>query len=144
MAGALVFDDIFQWEGWGGKLRLGSGSCRLRIYDLKKEKIKDLAYLRPIIVVVSDIPESKMSVRSCSGHIATSVARSFNIDYHRMLFVEYYPESLYGDKNQHVLPERCDAVDFTWQEDKAIKPKWRTMNPPLKDILLKLIREEPL
>ncbi|MEE9536795.1 MAG: hypothetical protein V3V51_05065, partial [Desulfobacterales bacterium] len=59
-----IYDDIFSWEGWGGQLRLASGKCRLRIYDLEQEKAGSLSHLRPIIVVVSDIPESRMSVRS--------------------------------------------------------------------------------
>ena len=30
----IVYDDIFEWEGWGGRLKLANGRCRLRIYDL--------------------------------------------------------------------------------------------------------------
>jgi len=55
----LVHDDMFSWEGWGGRLKLGSGKCRLRIYDLKKDDKKGLMHLRPIIVVVSDVPGSE-------------------------------------------------------------------------------------
>ena len=58
----LIHDDICSWEGFGGKLRLGSGKCRLQIFDLTAGGKKGLAHLKPIIVVVSDIPESKMSV----------------------------------------------------------------------------------
>ena len=140
----LVFDDIYAWEGWGGKLRLGSGKCRLRIYDLKKGNTKDLAYLRPIIVVVADVPESNMSIRSCAGHIATTVTKKFNIDPHRMLFVEYYPETTYGGKNEYIIAEKCDVVEFTWHEEKAIQPRWRTIAPPIKDIIMKLINEQTL
>jgi len=139
MEDVLVYDDIYEWEGWGGKLRLGSGRCRLRIYNLKKRKNVDLAYLRPVIVVVTDVPGSTMSVRSCAGHIATSLARTFGIDYHRMLFIEYYPASSYGLKSKYTIAERLDAVDFTWREDRAIQPRWRTINPPLKDQILKLM-----
>ncbi len=140
----LIYDDIYSWEGWGGKLRLASGKCRLRIYDLKKGDSKGLDYLRPIIVVVSDIPESEVplkvvSVRSCIGHIATKVAQEFNIDPHRMLFIEYCPAETYGEKKKHIIPERYEAVEFTWYGDKAMQPKWRPLKPPMLDIIKKLM-----
>jgi len=135
----LIYDDIYHWKGWGGKLRLGSGKCRLRIYDLNKTRSKDLAHLRPIIVVITDIPESNMSIRSCASHIATLVAAEFNIDPHRMLWVEYYPEITYGTPKAHVIPERFEAVEFTWHEDKAIKPVWRNLQPAIQNTVKKLI-----
>jgi hypothetical protein len=135
----LIHDDIYNWEGWGGQLRLASGKCRLLIFDLKRGNQKGLAHLRPMIVVVSDVPGSRMSVRSCSGHIATSVAREFKINPHRMLFIEYYPETVYGEHKEHVIPEKYDVVDFNWHEDKAIEPKWRTIKPPLLDVIKALV-----
>lgn len=135
----LIHDDIYNWEGWGGQLRLASGKCRLRIFDLKRGNQKGLAHLRPMIVVVSDVPGSRMSVRSCTGHIATSVAREFKINPHRMLFIEYYPETVYGEHKEHVIPEKYDVVDFNWHEDKAIEPKWRTIKPPLLDVIKALV-----
>ena len=135
----LIHDDIYNWEGWGGKLRLASGKCRLRIFDLKRGNQKGLAHLRPMVVVVSDVPESRMSVRSCSGHIATSVAREFKIKPHRMLFIEYYPETVYGEHKEHVISEKYDVVDFNWHDDKAIEPKWRTLKPPLLDVIKALV-----
>jgi hypothetical protein len=63
----LIYDDIYSWEGWGGTLRLASGKCRLRIFDLTEKNRDRLAHLRPIIVIASDVPDSKMSVRSCCG-----------------------------------------------------------------------------
>jgi hypothetical protein len=131
----LIFDDIYTWRGWGGKLKLGSGKCRLRIHDLKQDDRKSLTHLRPIIVIVSDIPEGTLSVRSCCGHIATLVTKEFNIDPARMLFVEYYPAQTYGDHDQHLIPERYDAVEFKWHADKAIQPRWRPLNPPMLDII---------
>jgi hypothetical protein len=135
----LTHDDIFDWEGWGGKMRLGSGRCRLRIFDLTKDKTAGFTHLRPIIVVISDIPESKMTIRSCSGHIATHVVKQFDIDPHRMLFVEYYPQKTYGEQNEHVIAERYEAVALTWHESRAMHPKWRTLKPPILDILKKLM-----
>ena len=79
-----------------------------------------------------------MSVRSCAGHVATSVSRDFKIDPHRMLYVEYYPESVYGEKRDRVIGEKYEAVDFNWTEGGAIQPKWRTLQPPLLE-LIKLI-----
>jgi len=81
----IIYDDIYPWEGFGGKLRLASGKCRLRIFDLKKGNGKGLNHIRPIIAVVSDTVGSKMTVKSCSGHIATKITREFDIDPSRML-----------------------------------------------------------
>ena len=119
---------------------LGSGKCRLRIYDLKKDDKKSLMHLRPIIVVVSDVPGSKMSVRAATSHVVTMVAKEFNLDPHRMLWIEYYPENKYGVDGKHVIPEKFDAVEFTWHEDKAIQPRWRTLKPPLLDEIKKLLK----
>lgn len=138
----LVRDIIYSWKGWGGKLRLGSGMCRLRIYDLSKGDSKGIAHLRPIIAVVSDVPESKMSIRSCAGHIATMVSRDFHIDAHRMLWIEHYPVKTYGEKNERVIPESFEAVDFEWHEDNAIKPKWRTLKPPLLDEIANMVKDK--
>lgn len=133
----LIHDDIYSWEGFGGKLRLGSGSCRLRIYDLKKGYTRGLAHLRPFIVVVSDIPGGRMSIKSCAGHIATYVTKEFNIKPHRMLWVEYYPEKKYGKENVRTIPERFEGVEFVWHEDKAIHPRAK----PLNSTMLKLVKE---
>ena len=135
----LIHDDIFSWSGWGGRLKLGSGRCRLRIYDLKEGDKKGLMHLRPVVVVVSDVSGSNMSVKSCTSHIATLVAKEFNIDPHRMLWIEYYPENRYGADEIKVIPERFDAVEFAWHEDKAIQPKWRALKPSLLDEIRKLI-----
>jgi hypothetical protein len=137
----IIYDDIYPWEGFGGKLRLASGKCRLRIFDLKKGNGKGLDYIRPIIAVVSDISESKITIKSCSGHIATKVTREFNIDPSRMLYVEYYPAVIYGEKDEKRIPERYDAIEFTWHGDKAINPKWRTLKPPLVDLIKRLMED---
>ena len=137
----LIYDDIYHWEGWGGKLKLGSGKCRLRIYDLKKgNEGKDLTFLRPIIVLVTDVPDSKMTVRSCASHIATGVVKNFKIDPSRMLWIEYYPMKSYGIKKLHYIPASFEVVEFTWYEDKAIHPKWRTLQPPVLDTVRNLIK----
>jgi hypothetical protein len=135
----LIHDDIFSWSGWGGTLNLASGKCRLRIYDQKKKGTPSLMHLKSIVAVVSDIPNSKMSVKSCTSHVATKVAEEFNIDPQRMLWVEYYPESKYGVADEHTIPERLEAVEFTWFEGKAVKPKWRELEPPLLEEVQKLI-----
>jgi len=134
----LIRDIIYSWKGWGGRLNLASGMCKLRIYDLTKAAEKGVATLRPIIVVVSDIPESKMSVRSCAGHIATMVTKDFHIDPHRMLWIEHYPLKSYGEKNEHVIPEAFEIVEFVWLDDSAIKPKWRALKPPMLDEIIKI------
>ncbi len=137
--GMLIYNDIFSWEGWGGQLRLASGECRLRIFDLRKESADGPAYLRPFIVIASDIPESPMSVRSCTGHIATNVARQFKIEPDRMLYVEYYPETAYGEHNEHIITEKYDVVDFTWHEGRAIEPRWRALKEPMLEMIKEMM-----
>ena len=135
----LIYDGIYSWEGFGGILRLASGKCQLRIFDLKKSDPKGLAHLRPIIIIASDVVDSQMSVRSCCGHIATGVSREFNIKPERMMFIEYYPKTVYGEQQDHVIAEKYDVVDFNWHEDKAIQPKWRTLKPPMLDVIRDLV-----
>lgn len=137
----LIYDDIFSWQGWGGPLRLGSGKCRLRIYDLRKGAENRLTYLRPFIIIVSDVPGSKMSVRSCASHVATKVTQDFHIDRHRMLFIEFYPEKTYGEQNQYVIPQRYELVEFAWHADKALHPSWRALEPPMLDIVKSLTQD---
>ena len=91
--------------------------------------------------MVSDIAESNVSVRSCTSHIATLVAKEFKIDPHRMRWIEHYPENKYGVEDVHVIPEKFEAVEFTWHRDKAIQPKWRTLKPPLLDEIRNLTRD---
>ncbi len=135
----LIHDDIFSWNGWGGTLNLASGKCRLRIYEQKKKGTQSLMHLKSIVAVVSDIPNTKMSVKSCTSHVATKVAEEFNIDPQRLLWVEYYPESTYGVADERIIPERLEAVEFTWYEGKAVKPKWRELEPPLREEIKKLV-----
>ena len=138
----LIHDDIYSWEGFGGVLRLASGKCRLQIFDLKQGDKKGLAHLRPIIIIASDVADSQMSVRSCCGHIATGVARDYNIKPDRMMFIEYYPQTVYGEQQDHVIAEKYDVVDFNWHEDKAIQPKWRTLKSPMLDVVKELVEKK--
>ena len=135
----LIHDGIYSWEGFGGRLKLSSGSCRLRLYDLSRAPAGGMAYLRPFIAIVSDVPESRMSVRSCAGHVVTSVARYFQIDPQRMLYIEYYPESIYGERGERRIPEKYDVVDFNWTVGGAIQPRWRTLQPPLLEVIRKMV-----
>lgn len=142
----LIHDGTFAWEGFGGVYQLAAGKCRLRIFDLSKSAQGKVALLKPIVVVVSDLLGDvtqfrKVSVRSCASHIATSVAARYRINPSRMTYVEYYPASVYGDQNQHEIPARYDAVDFTWFDDKALHPKWHQLSPPLLDTVAALIEE---
>ena len=140
-----IYDDIYSWKGWGGQLRLGSGKCRLRIYDLEKGDSKGLVHLKPIVVVVTDIPQKgmkDMSIKSCAGNIATNIIRDFSIDPQRMLYIEHYPDNTYGEKNVHVIPESYVVVEFAWREDKAIEPRWRILKPPMLDVVKKLLENK--
>jgi len=82
-----------------------------------------------------------MSIKSCAGHIATRVAATFGIDPHRMHYIEYYPETQYGNTGQHSIPERFELVELTWHEGKAIRPRWRELKPPLLDIVKQLFQK---
>ncbi|KJS31735.1 MAG: hypothetical protein VR64_09280 [Desulfatitalea sp. BRH_c12] len=143
----MMYDDIFAWEGFGGVYQLAAGKCRLRILDLSKGDHRKVAHLKPIMVVVSDLPVAtpqfrNISVRSCASHIATTVAARFQIDPLRMTYVEYYPASTYGDRDQFVIEAKYDAVDFTWFEDKALHPKWRPLPPALRDVVQEMVAQD--
>ncbi|MDJ0830050.1 MAG: hypothetical protein QNI92_09385 [Desulfobacterales bacterium] len=138
----LIHDDIYAWEGWGGELQLASGKCRLRLFRVTEDHSDSLTVLRPTVAVLSDVPESGMSVKSCVSHIATSISKDFSLDYHRVLWLEYYPEKTYGTKNEHIIPERIEQVEFTWLDNKAIKPTWRPLKTPMRSIVKALIAGE--
>ncbi len=138
----LIYDDIYEWKGWGGRLRLGSGRCRLKLFDLERSDSKTLTHLKSIIAIVSDvlpIKAKEMSITSCAGHIASLVARDFQIEPQRMLWVEYYPASMYGKDGSKKIAERFVTVDFTWHEAGAIDPRWREIKQPLLEIVKDLL-----
>jgi len=135
----LIYDDEYEWKGFGGLLKLAAGKCRLKIFDLRKGPKNGTAHLRPIIVIATDIPDSRISVRSVVSHIATVVTNQFSIDPQRMLFIEYYPEVIYGKNNENRIPEHYDAVEFTWHGDKAMHPKWRRLQAPMLGIVRELV-----
>ena len=135
----LIYDDDFEWQGFGGQLKLGSGKCRLRIYDLSDEHSGRLAHLKPVIVIARDHPDSPMSVRSCSSHIATLVSSNFNIPSKRMQFVEYAEAKTYGPDDQKVIPEKFMAIDFTWNDNKAMHARIGPVGAPLLDRLKELL-----
>jgi hypothetical protein len=144
----VVYDGIFEWEGWGGQLKLAKGRCWLRIYDLNRSEHKDVLHLRPMVVVASDLPREGMmkgevSVRSAAGHIATVVSRKFHIDPQRMQFVEYSPRETYGKNNEYVIEAGYDAVEFSWQEGLALFPRLKPLEPTLKAILQKWLEGGP-
>ena len=142
----LIHDDIFSWKGFGGVYQLAAGQCRLRIFDLSQGDHRKVTHLKPMVVVLSDLPHGgpglrSVSVRSCASHIATSVAHRFNIAPQRMTYVEYYPASCYGEHNEHMIPAKIDAVEFTWFDDKAMHPKWRPLASPLLETVCEWIEQ---
>jgi hypothetical protein len=142
----LIHDDIYAWKGFGGVLDLASGRCRLRIFDLTGAESANVKLIKHLVVVVSDLPGHEthlksVSVRSCTSHIATCVVRDFDLDFHRMVYLEYQPATTYGEDNQHLIPAQFDAVDFEWHDDKAMHPKWRKLTPPLLDTVIDLIAQ---
>ena len=144
----VVYDDIFEWEGWGGRLKLAKGRCRLRIYDLNRSDHNDVLHLRPMVVVASDLPREGMlkgevSVRSAAGHIATVVSRKFNIDPARMQFVEYTPSETYGQNSEYVIAAAYDAVEFTWQDGLALFPRLKPLDEALSASLQEWVGQSP-
>ena len=142
----ILYDDIYSWKGWGGKLKLGSGQCRLRIYDLRKGDEKGVAHLKPIIVVISDLPDetdwvpTKMTVKSCASHIASNVVKEFDIDPHRMMWIEHYPEP--AEKNTiRYSRERFDLAEFTWHGRDAVKASWNPLPKEMVELVKRLLAE---
>lgn len=123
-----IFDGIYEWSGWGGRLSLAGGRCRLRIYDLQKAGLQKVAFLRPMVAVAADDPKSPISVKSCISHIATRIVADFNIAPRRLTMVEYYPSQTDGSAGRCPPPEKFEAVDFTWHQDKALYPRWRLLD----------------
>jgi hypothetical protein len=58
-----------------------------------------------------------------------------------MQFIEYYPRTTYGIHEENVIPERLEAVDFTWHGDRALKPVYRPLDPTVQKLLLRLLSE---
>ena len=144
----IVYDGIFDWDGWGGRLKLARGRCRLRIFDLNRIDKNGVLHLRPMVVVASDLPREGMmkgevSVRSSAGHIATVVSRKFNIDPQRMLFVEYTPCETYGKNNEYVIAASFDVVTFTWQDGLALFPRIEPLEASLHKLIAPLINSSP-
>jgi hypothetical protein len=137
----LIFDDIFHWEGFGGKLRLASGKCLMKIFDLRGGDTGGVVHLKPMVVVATDLADSKMTVRSCCSHIATTVARQYNIPAQRMQFVEHYPETVYGEKTRQRIPQKFEAVELVWKKGLAMHPKWHPVKGPLLEFLKEQFRQ---
>jgi hypothetical protein len=144
----LIYDGIFEWDGWGGQLKLAKGRCRLWIFDLNCPGEKEVLHLRPMVVVASDLPRTGMmkgevSVRSAAGHIATVVSRKYRIDPPRMQFVEYTPRETYGKNNEYVIEAGYNAVEFTWQKGLALFPRIGSLDPSLRKIIMPLVEKAP-
>ncbi|MDJ0781293.1 MAG: hypothetical protein QNJ22_04940 [Desulfosarcinaceae bacterium] len=143
-AARVVFNDIFAWDGWGGRFNLAAGKCRLCLFDLSGTDDSSLTLLKPFIAIATDLRADgsnlkKVTVRACCTHIATTLARRFAIEPARMLFVEYYPRTHYGRQQEHTIPERYDIVDMVWQDEKALHPKWRPLEGPLLETVRSLL-----
>jgi len=131
----ILYNQIYYWDGFGGLLKLSSGSCMLRVVQLQKT---DVAFVKPYIVITEDIPpedpskkNQKLSIRSCCAHIATCITQKFTIDPNRMFWLEYYPESIYGVKQEKCIPEQYEVVSFVWEDKKAFQPSFRVLKPPV-------------
>jgi hypothetical protein len=103
-----------------------------------------LTLLKPFVAIATDLRANgsnlkRVTVRSCCSHIATTLARRFDLEPSRMLFVEYYPRTRYGRNKEHTIPERYDIVDMVWQDDKALHPKWRPLEGPLLETVRDLL-----
>jgi hypothetical protein len=133
--GSCLYDDIFEWEGYGGAFKLASGKCRLKVFDLTSSPGEAVSLMKPIIVLAMDLPDSPMSVRSCIGHIATRVVADNGITPARAMFVEYYPATYYGEQEERHIPRRFEVVDFQWHDRRALFPKWRPVPAALMPVI---------
>ncbi len=144
-----IFDDVFNWDGYGGKFNLAAGRCRLRLFDISRSENPAVPHLKPIIAVVSDLPGDRtsanktVSVRACISHVATTIVHRFKLDPGRMVLVEHYPRETYGVDAEKVIPEKYDVVDLKWHGDKALFPNWRPLKPPLLDAVRRLVAQNP-
>lgn len=136
----IIYDGIHEWQGWGGALRLGSGKCRLRLLTLKGNTAKGLIPLKSTVAIVSDLPESRLSVRACPAHIVASIAEKFHIDVRRIMYVEYYPGSSYGRPHQeHTLPARFDVAEFIWHKNNTPQVKWHSLKADVLEVVKKYV-----
>ncbi len=144
-----IFDDVLNWDGYGGKFNLAAGRCRLRLFDLSSDDSAAVSQLKPVVAVVSDLPGDRLSamktvsVRACISHVATTIVHRFNLDPHRMMLIEYYPRETYGLKAEKVIPEKYDAVTLQWHGNKALFPSWRPLQAPLLETVRTLVADNP-
>ena len=139
----LLYDSIYKWDGFGGRLKLASGKCILRLYDLTRDDDANLALLKPYIALTTDHPDSGMSIKSCAGHIVTCLVKDFGLDPARTAYIEYYPETTYGPSGQHTIAERFEILEFMWCDGKALHPKWRPLPEAMLDQVKPLVRGWP-
>lgn len=143
------FDDILNWDGYGGKFNLAAGRCRLRLFELSSAGAEGVSQLKPFIAVVSDLPGDEpsamkqVSVRACISHVATTIVHRFKIDPSRMVLIEYYPRGTYGSRFEKVIPERYDVVALKWHGLKALFPSWSPLKSPLLDTVRSLMAANP-
>jgi hypothetical protein len=135
----IIYNDIYSWEGLGRRFGLAVGKIRLRIFNLDEGDNADILHLRPIIVVVSDVPGEKISVKGWAGPLASYIVNTFDINHHRMLWVEYYPAVEYGKRKIKHIQEKFEAVDFDWEAGRAVRPRWRDLTAPLLDTVRELV-----
>jgi hypothetical protein len=144
-----IFDDIFEWEGYGGRFNLAAGRCRLRLFDLSPDKAAKVTRLKPIIAVVSDLPGDNpaalkmVSARACISHVATTIVNRFKLAPDRMVMIEYQRRETYGTRAEKVIPAKYEVAELQWHDDKALFPTWRPLKPPLLDTVRALIAENP-
>ena len=157
----LEYQGVFKWDGFGGKFNLASGDCNLTLINLRKGGGKGLMFMKTHIAVVSDIPAeecalshvhekrtrnyTKMTVRSCANHVATSIVKQFGIEPSRLLYVEHTPESCYGPNNEFTVPEKLEEVNFDWHGDKALTPaRYSELKDPMLQVVTELLGKERL
>ncbi|MFO8048428.1 MAG: hypothetical protein R6U29_05275 [Desulfosudaceae bacterium] len=135
----VIYNGIFQWEGLGAAFGLARGKIRLWIFNLARAESVEVIPLRPYIVVVSDIPGEKITVRGWAGPLAGFIAKKFDLNRRRLVWIEYYPPVDYGQKKAKHIPETFDVVDFSWKGETAVMPRWRPLQEPLLGITRELI-----
>ncbi|MCT7957264.1 hypothetical protein [Laspinema palackyanum] len=115
-------DEIFKWQGFGNGFGDWESWCRLQIYE------KD----QTIIAIATDCGSAAgTSITNCVEFLVPLVAKSYNLDLYRTIWIEHYPsDSSLGESFSEVLLQR--------EGDQLAEPDWK---PRSKQEIEQLIGE---
>lgn len=138
----IIFDDRYEWSGkktgrrnpvnwWGG-------ACHLKILDLAAGK-SGVPMIKPIVIIIKDTSEGSSS-KICAPELVKYVCRDFQLDIHKLLWIEYNPvpepgfevarfqpvaeisdETLYTVNWRPIRPNELEMIKPFCQEASQIK-----------------------